>query len=34
MINNKKNKVKIILSILEKKFGNPKCALNYKTPFE
>lgn len=34
MVNNKKNKVKIILSILEKKFGNPKCALNYKTPFE
>ncbi|MFK4786108.1 endonuclease III [Fusobacterium sp. MFO224] len=28
------DKVKMILFILEKKFGNPKCALNYETPFE
>lgn len=34
MVNGKKNKVDIILSVLEKKFGNPKCALNYETPFE
>lgn len=34
MISDKKKKVKIILSVLEKKFGNPKCALNYETPFE
>lgn len=27
-------KVKKILVILEKKFGHPKCALNYNTPFE
>lgn len=30
----KKEKVKEILQILENKFGHPKCALNYKTPFE
>lgn len=30
----KKDKVKKILEILENKFGNPKCALNYSTPFE
>lgn len=34
MIDDKKNKVAVILSVLEEKFGNPKCALNYKTPFE
>lgn len=31
---NKKEKIKFILEKLEKKFGKPKCALNYKTPFE
>lgn len=30
----KKEKVKKILIELEKKFGEPKCALNFKTPFE
>ena len=30
----KKQKVKKIIEILHDKFGNPKCALNYKTPFE
>ena len=30
----KKEKVKKILIELEKKFGKPKCALNYQTPFE
>lgn len=30
----KKEKVKEILQILENKFGHPKCALNYETPFE
>lgn len=30
----KKNKVKFILEELGKKFGKPKCALNYNTPFE
>ena len=27
-------KIKKILKILHDKFGNPKCALDYKTPFE
>lgn len=31
---NKKEKVKNILIKLEEKFGKPKCALNYKSPFE
>lgn len=31
---NKKEKVKNILIKLEEKFGHPKCALNYSTPFE
>lgn len=31
---NKKEKVKYILEKLEEKFGKPKCALNFKTPFE
>lgn len=31
---NKKEKIKNILIELEKKFGEPKCALNYNTPFE
>lgn len=31
---NKKEKVKFVLKTLEEKFGKPKCALNYKTPFE
>lgn len=30
----KKEKVKIILEKLKEKFGKPKCALNYETPFE
>ena len=30
----KKEKVIKILEILRKKFGNPKCALDYDTPFE
>lgn len=30
----KKDKVKKILDILHEKFGNPKCALDYSTPFE
>lgn len=30
----KKEKVKNILEELNKKFGKPECALNYKTPFE
>ena len=30
----KREKVKYILEKLEEKFGKPKCALNYKTPFE
>ena len=30
----KKQRVKIVLEKLEEKFGKPKCALNYKTPFE
>ena len=30
----KKEKVKKILIELEKKFGEPKCALDFKTPFE
>mgnify|MGYP000733910534 CR=1 FL=1 len=31
---NIKEKVKKILAELEKKFGEPKCALDFKTPFE
>lgn len=31
---NKKEKVKKILIKLEEKFGHPKCALNYSSPFE
>lgn len=31
---NKKEKVKYVLEKLEEKFGKPKCALNFKTPFE
>lgn len=34
MLKEEKNKVEVILSVLEKKFGDPKCALNYTTPFE
>ena len=30
----KKEKVKYVLEKLEEKFGKPKCALNFKTPFE
>lgn len=30
----KKEKVKKILEILHEKFGDPKCALDFKTPFE
>ncbi|MEF9933488.1 MAG: endonuclease III [Cetobacterium sp.] len=30
----KKEKVKKIIEIFRKKFGHPKCALDYKTPFE
>ncbi len=30
----KKEKVKKILELLNNKFGKPKCALNYNTPFE
>jgi endonuclease-3 len=30
----KKQKIKKIIEILHEKFGNPACALNYKTPFE
>ena len=30
----KKERAKKIIDILEKKFGKPKCALNYTTPFE
>ncbi len=30
----KKEKVKKIIPIMEKKFGNPKCELNYTTAFE
>ena len=30
----KKEKVKNILVELEKKFGKPKCALNFNSPFE
>jgi len=30
----KKQKIKKIIEILHEKFGNPKCALNYETPFE
>ena len=30
----KKEKVKKILEELHKKFGEPKCALNFETPFE
>jgi len=30
----KKQKVKKIIAVLHEKFGNPKCALNYETPFE
>ncbi len=30
----KKEKVKIIIEKLNEKFGHPKCALNYTTPFE
>ncbi|MGL4404037.1 MAG: endonuclease III [Fusobacteriaceae bacterium] len=30
----KKDKVKNIINVLHKKFGDPKCALNYKTSFE
>ncbi|MBR8701941.1 Ultraviolet N-glycosylase/AP lyase [Fusobacterium sp. DD29] len=30
----KKERVKIVLEKMEEKFGKPKCALNYKTPFE
>lgn len=31
---NRKEKVKFVLKKLEEKFGKPKCALNYRTPFE
>ena len=30
----KKQKIKKIIDIFHDKFGNPECALNYKTPFE
>ena len=30
----KKERVKFVLEKLEEKFGKPKCALNYDTPFE
>lgn len=30
----KKDGVKFVLEKLEEKFGKPKCALNYETPFE
>ena len=30
----KKEKIKIIIKILNEKFGKPKCALNFQTPFE
>ena len=30
----KKERVKYVLEKLEEKFGKPKCALNYNTPFE
>lgn len=30
----KKERVKIVLEKLNEKFGKPKCALNYETPFE
>lgn len=30
----KKERVKFVLEKLEEKFGKPKCALNYETPFE
>ncbi|MBC2856304.1 endonuclease III [Cetobacterium sp. 2A] len=30
----KKEKVKKIIEIFREKFGHPKCALDYKTPFE
>lgn len=30
----KKEKVKYILQKMEEKFGKPKCALNFETPFE
>lgn len=30
----KKQRVSIVLEKLEEKFGKPKCALNYNTPFE
>ena len=30
----KKQRIEKIIEILEKKFGKPKCALNYTTPFE
>ena len=30
----KKQKMKRIIEVLYEKFGNPECALNYKTPFE
>lgn len=30
----KKQQVKYVLEKLEEKFGKPKCALNYETPFE
>ncbi|MGL4969912.1 MAG: endonuclease III [Fusobacteriaceae bacterium] len=30
----KKEKVRNIIKILHEKFGDPKCALEYKTPFE
>ena len=29
-----KERVKFVLEKLEEKFGKPKCALNYDTPFE
>ncbi|MGL5963818.1 MAG: endonuclease III [Fusobacteriaceae bacterium] len=30
----KRDKIKNIIEILHEKFGDPKCALEYKTPFE
>jgi endonuclease-3 len=34
MVKNKKNYMLKIIKILEKEFGNVKCALNFSTPFE
>lgn len=31
---NKKERAEKVIEILKKKFGTPKCALNYSTPFE